>query len=183
MSRDWKPGDVVTATVKGRENVRLVAGWSKYAPRLRWCEMSPRWGDGDDDACWFFPHDVTDARPLVAIDLAQTIGGAFLPDWLRHHAAEIAKDSAGGRASVADDMCYLADQIEAVANPRPPKPEEPTGLGAVVEDADGTLWFRMSLENQTWPGEVWQEQYGEADRWSKWASIAVVRVLSEGVQS
>lgn len=65
---NWKPGDVVTATVKGRENVRLVAGWSKYVPQLRWCEMSPRWGDGDDDECWFMPSQVSDHRRLVTID-------------------------------------------------------------------------------------------------------------------
>jgi hypothetical protein len=80
----------------------------------------------------------------------------------------------------------VVDAIQAAlrefANPTPPKPEEPTGLGAVVEDAEGSLWFRMTLENQTWAGEVWQEQYGcDADRWTKWADIAAVRVLSEGV--
>ena len=61
------------------------------------------------------------------------------------------------------------------------KPDEPLGLGAVVEDAEGALWFRLTLENQTWPGEVWAERYGDADRWSKWESVSAVRVLSPGV--
>lgn len=75
----------------------------------------------------------------------------------------------------------MAAALREYANPTPPKPEEPLGLGAMVEDAKGVLWFRMTVENQTWPGEVWQEQYGDADRWSKWESVPAVRVVSEGV--
>lgn len=86
---------------------------------------------------------------------------------------------------LAPDHRLAQDNLQAAlrefANPTPLKPEEPMGLGAVVEDADGKKWFRMALENQTWPGEVWQEQYDNADRWSQWQDIAVARILSEGV--
>src|SRR5690606_604511 len=32
--------------------------------------------------------------------------------------------------------------LREFANPTPPKPDEPTGLGAVVEDANGEKWVR-----------------------------------------
>ena len=86
MSREWKPGDVVTATVNGRKNVRLVAGWSRYDPQLRWCELSPRWADGDDDECWFMPGIVTDHRPIAVIDpedreQVERFVGIYFAEW------------------------------------------------------------------------------------------------------
>lgn len=58
----------------------------------------------------------------------------------------------------------------------PPKPDEPTGLGAVVEDASGHRWVRG-------PGDG-----AYAWRWvrdglsTRFADIDVVKVLSEGVR-
>lgn len=61
------------------------------------------------------------------------------------------------------------------ANPKPPKPEEPTGLGAVVEDADGMTLVRCHQGTRPWQvlngTSVWH-----------WDAIDAVRVLSEGVQ-
>lgn len=60
----------------------------------------------------------------------------------------------------------------------PPKPEEPLGLGAVVEDIDGKRWVRTvpSLGNFNW-------RSAEADPTvEKWSAVNAVRVLSEGVQ-
>lgn len=55
----------------------------------------------------------------------------------------------------------------------PPKPPEPQGLGAVVEDADGVLWVR----HQTTGGGGWYVN-GVTRTWDR---ISAVRVLSEGV--
>jgi hypothetical protein len=172
VKREWKPGDVVTATVKGRENVRLVAGWSKYAPQLRWCEMSPRWGDGDDEECWFMPNAVTEARPLVVIDPEdrEQVDGLWA----------ILRD---GLALRSRDNMQAA--LREFANPTPPRPDEPTGLFAQVEDSDGTTWYRSAEQNS-----VWRKVYVNTD--SKryvgcdsapraYAEIDVVRVLSDGI--
>ena len=53
-----------------------------------------------------------------------------------------------------------------------PKPAEPMGLGAVVEDADGKRWLRSGSES--W----WRVDMMAA---SDWSGIAAVKVLSEGV--
>lgn len=164
---EWKPGDVVTATVKGRENVRLVAGWSKYDPRLRWCEMSPRWGDGDDDDCWFVPRDVTDARPLVVIDAedreqVERLAQAYLDKFGSGHPSQ----------AIADQM-QLA--LREFANPTRPKPDQRTQPFAVVQDSNGARWLLASDADGLAP---WN-RIG-TDVWAAWSEISAVRVLSEG---
>lgn len=60
-----------------------------------------------------------------------------------------------------------------------PKPDEPTGLGAVVEDTEGDRWVRWTCdpdpEIQPWTAA----DEGGADH--VWADLAAVKVLSEGV--
>ena len=70
-------------------------------------------------------------------------------------------------------LSLLADQIEAQT--RPPKPEEPRCLGAVVEDAEGRRWVRHSITPGSFPW-IAEGRGGEG-----WSNIAAVRVLSEGV--
>lgn len=67
--------------------------------------------------------------------------------------------------------------------PKPPKPNEPTGLGAVVEDAAGERWIKVYAfgdDDRTWAvhGCV-----GSIYDWRAYADIDAVRVLSEGAQS
>ena len=67
--------------------------------------------------------------------------------------------------------------IEAVREQtRPPKPPEPTGLGAVVEDEYGHKFIRV----QTDYSSPWI-QHGYATVLYKYEHLHVVRVLSEGV--
>lgn len=68
----------------------------------------------------------------------------------------------------------------------PPKPPEPQGLGAVVEDEHGDLWLRVDWVNP-WciakPNERQTHQQKRKpthDPHVKWADVAAVRVLSEG---
>ena len=56
----------------------------------------------------------------------------------------------------------------------PPKPPEPTGLGAVVEDEDGEAWVRYARQHSTAP---WVNGTTSVE----WEDIAAVRILSEGV--
>jgi hypothetical protein len=76
----------------------------------------------------------------------------------------------------------LIEQIETQT--KPPKPEEPTGLGAVVEDGRGVRWVRAeSAKGMTNP---WQATLHVAEpdhvRQLAYAEVDAVRVLSEGVQ-
>ena len=71
----------------------------------------------------------------------------------------------------------------------PPKPAEPQGLGAVVEDAEGWRWIRVDWTNP-WciarpnAREPYQQssELGSAthDSHVRWDKVAAVRVLSEG---
>lgn len=69
----------------------------------------------------------------------------------------------------------LQAALREFANPKPPKPEEPTGLGAVVEDTDGSLLVRVPNN----PDKPWS--CGGVTRWA-WDDIDPARVLSKGVQ-
>ncbi|MEQ7847758.1 hypothetical protein [Nocardioides kribbensis] len=164
MKREWKPGDVAWLTIHGK---------SAYLG-MRSAEMGGSWVTATPVAGVHLhgSHDVSDARLLVVIDPEDREQIERLTYLVRGH-----------RVGLGVDEDTISGALREFASPTPPKPEEPTGLGAVVEDADGKKWFRMSLENQTWPGEVWQEQYDNADRWSQWQDIAVARVLSKGVAS
>jgi hypothetical protein len=77
-------------------------------------------------------------------------------------------DADGGL--VSDKQAALRE----FANPKPPNPEEPTGLGAVVEDAEGVDWHRTRVGR-------WIAEDGLCSRGAGWGHIDVVRVLGEGV--
>lgn len=54
------------------------------------------------------------------------------------------------------------------------KPDEPKGLGAVVEDQAGCLWVRFTSKSGPW----WRNHVGENRRWE---TVAAAKVLNEGV--
>lgn len=186
-AREWRAGDVVTATVNGRPNVRLVAGWSKFNPQLRWCELSPRWADGDDDECWFMPFQVTDHRPLLVIDPRDR-------DQLE------AVITALGKASLAcmdglscQSLTCVADMVrDALLSLIPPalvpapKVDEPAGRYAVVLDRAGEEWIRDGLERDGCCAGTWwnvdRALQASPDMWrADWADVDAVEVLFAGL--
>ena len=60
--------------------------------------------------------------------------------------------------------------LREFAKPAPPKPDEPTGLGAVVEDREGRKWVRAADSIRPW--------FNDAIGWREWSDIDAV---SEGV--
>jgi len=112
-----------------------------------------------------FAHRDTDpTRPLVVIDpedraQVERLCGLFLK---------------GNDGTAIGDANDLQAALREFANPSPPKPAEPTGLGAVVENSDGGRWVRtdVAVDRPWWryPGIT-----------SGWAQVDAVRVLSEGV--
>jgi hypothetical protein len=87
----------------------------------------------------------------------------------------------GARAKFAERLLAILPAEFAV--PKPPKPEEPTGLGAVVEDDRGVRWVRTEPKNgmtNPWQATLHVAEPDEV-RSLRWAEVVAVKVLSEGV--
>jgi hypothetical protein len=112
------------------------------------------------------PLPFQDARPLVVIDPEDR----EQVERLCSHLLDI---------HWYGDTDYMQAALRKFANPTPPRPDEPMGLGAVVEDAEGVRWIRVTGGDATpWArlGNV-----GYSPGWRHWSDITAVRILSEGV--
>lgn len=74
-----------------------------------------------------------------------------------------------------------AAALREFATPAPPKPEEPQGLGAVVEDADGRRFVRWCGVSHISEADDWKAQGSLSSAVVAWSQISAVRVLSAGV--
>lgn len=159
MSREWKPGDVAVATHPIRNG--LVRGIIDTDGRFYTTDQSCV---GISSSA-FAPDNL---RPLVVIDpedLEQVeqlrvdlINSGWIPD---------------GDADALDSI------LRRVANPTPPKPEEPQGLGAVVEDEQGNLWVRT---DRAAPWSPIRGIGGHSATRRLWSEFTAVRILSPGVE-
>lgn len=173
MSKDWKPGDVALVEAGCWANrkvaLRLAEGWA---------HTNGVNVDGDGV--------VSVVRPLVVIDpedreqVERLI--LALPD-----AADWGFASANNYDH-PDDLAVVEGIFEPFqtalrefANPKPPKPEEPTGLGAVVEDSDGERWIRTSTPEDD-ADDLNKPWYRRGVR-KNWLIVDAVRIVGEGVQS
>lgn len=158
MKRDWKPGDV--AMVRSR----------KYPDEI---PDEPRILGGADGARWWGTtgflrdEDAEIVRPLVVIDPEDREQVERLLH--RYHSWKWTADIAN--ASITD----MQDALREFANPTPPKPDEPRGLYAVVEDDRAVEWVRANRSGVA----PWKCLTN--DRWFDYEDISVVHVLSEGV--
>jgi hypothetical protein len=73
----------------------------------------------------------------------------------------------------------LQTALRELANPPTQKPDEPTGLGAVVEAADGR-WVRIAIGRYGWVRGDNMLQFDERFDGTLWNDIAAVKVLSDG---
>jgi hypothetical protein len=146
--REWKPGDVAHVPGVGRALLADDGAW-----------VTQRIGKRHDAETF---GRFTSVRPLAVIDPEDREQVERLTDLLWE---------------TCDDATAQTDMQAALrefANPTP-QIEEPTGLGAVVEDEDGDHWIRGSH-----PTEPWFSPNGSQDN-GTWADINAVRVLSKGV--
>ena len=157
MSTNWKPGDVALVRLDDRDGefigLRDTHGWA-----------TNRTDRHRSHAHWTNAAYVTPVRPLVVIDPEDREQVERLYDLYASAPSDV-----GLRGHE-----FLAHALREFANPKPPKPDEPTGLGAVVEDAEGYQWVRAHgcwYRDNAWAGDA------------DYADIAAVRVLSEGVQA
>jgi hypothetical protein len=158
MSREWKPGDVAVVHSVNDEDHRAVRRGGV------WIKL--------DAEGYIIDHYAESVRPLVVIDpedreaverLADLFFAALYPEM---------KNTPGH-----DDLTAMQAALREFTNPTPPKPDEPQGLGAVVEDEHGNRWIRTDPEA---PG--WTEWDAPVTR-TPYARIAAVRILSPGVAS
>jgi hypothetical protein len=162
VTREWKPGDV--AVIGG--DVRALAvtfrsgGCHGTHPR----EVHWHREDGDWNVLTG-PRAPIDVSPLVVIapeDREQV--NALAEALCRHRFSDDAADTAVQAA------------LRALANPQPPKPDEPTGWLAAVLDSDGNRWTITGGPNN---GRKWYSP--DLNIYCEWSDIAAVKVLSEGV--
>lgn len=156
MSRKWHLGDLAVVGDKvGGEPTEWMAQ-----------RVSGGWDSLDGGIGYISDAQTKFARRLVVIDPED-----------RERVVRIA-----AAVSRAGSWCEVADMqtaLREIANPSPPKPDEPMGLGAVVEDCDGVRWVRVFCPDV---------EGGVGVRWATgavrdcWANIDAVTVLSEGVQ-
>lgn len=161
MSENWKPGDVAMVTAQPFTGMKRT--------ERAWVGPGECWHFDDGAAIHVSRADMIEsARRLVVIDPEDREATDRLVHLLVQH----------GWKPPMTDGCR--DALREFANPTPPKPEEPTGLGAVVEAVCG-----CNVEAQTFvrnervdPNDPWEALCG----WHVWPDLqTVVRVLSEGV--
>lgn len=163
MSHTWKPGDV--AMVRGDGDEDVVAIW-----------QGTQWAT--EHANYFSDFQVN-ARPLVVIDPEDREQVERLT--ADYDAAVIRMNNDPDPRDVTPAQRATAMQAALRSLIVPPKPDEPTGLGAVVEDADGDRWVRVETAE---PGDpCWFFNAREEDAaCCHYSDIAAVKVLSEGVR-
>ncbi len=119
--------------------------------------------------------DRPNAKQVVVIDFEDREQVALLQRLLwRAHGNEHAMAGDGVVRDLYIDKAQAA--LREFANPTPPKPDEPTGLGAVVEDARGKRWTRVK-DGFNWR---WRDDHlGEQTAWEHLVKREV-RVLNHG---
>jgi hypothetical protein len=153
MSREWKAGDL--ALVDYGPDVELM--------------FRAAGGGWDSPTTWADDVDVVSVRPVVVIDpedreQVERLILACPTEWMFQQDEQ----------TVAECTGLMAAALRSLLTP--PRPDEPTGLGAVVEDDKGMTWVRNP---ETADDSVpWINREGKFGSWPK---ITAVRVLSEGV--
>lgn len=170
MKREWKPGDVAVLASGGE---RVMA--ARFANRS--CDPAHdrdlHWHRTDGD----WNHLDVAARPLVVIDpedreqIERLAAALFETGWVSEKWDQLTPGAKSAWKSRAKTV--LRDLLA------PPRPPEPQGLGAVVEDAEGRRWVR-DLQGMRAGAWLYSTVGKPPHRWN-WADVAAVRVLSEGV--
>ena len=153
---DFRTGDLVVSTI-GMRALRTNAWWIY--------EDGSTTGFDGDDSRWF--------RRLVVIDPENREQVERLVGLIDRHEEATANDP--GDDVHTWEVAAMQAALREFANPAPPKPEEPKGLGAVVEDAEGRRWVRFNSAESS--RRRWTDGTGDL----QWSQVAAVRVLSEGV--
>lgn len=177
MGRDWQPGDV--AMVMGHVAIRTSFVNGEFVEGGAW--HGGRVGR-------FLEHQVDgDARPLVVIDPEDREQVERLIQAIFAALQEVkVPDVPADRAPYWSEALPSATQAALRSLAEPPRPEEPTGLGAVVFAVCGCTanrkrFVREDLTDE-WPNSPWKAGCGH----HKWADLSIRDaddILSEGLQT
>lgn len=170
--REWKPGDVALVTEYDPPLLAMV-GYREGSKLLMF-----KYADGGFDVAGRI--DIVDgeeleiaARPLVVIDPEDR-------EQIKRLADIGTRIADPRRTGLASDHAIRSLQaaLREFANPKPAKPDEPQGLGAVVEDADGTVWLSNRFDSTI----TWRTPWfsSDLDEWRDWSAIEVARILNDG---
>lgn len=97
--------------------------------------------------------------------VSETVGN---PDW-----ELIASMIGSGHEHCTRSACCLSMVADSIREQN--KPTEPTNLGAVVEEADGSRWVFVDGSGEN--------RWANRDSLAQYRNLDVVRVLSEGVSA
>ena len=160
MSAVSKPGDVAIIAIKGGD--RLVIG---LRDTHGWAHLREYDSEVVSHSVWTNASQVTVVWPLVVIDPDDVKQVARLVD------AVLANGYKYDGSLSADMAAALRSLIE------PPKPDEPTGLGAVVLGSDGNLW----VAGPGVPGgKRWEPEDGGESRYYR--DVPAISEMSVGVE-
>lgn len=168
MKREWKPGDVALIEAGCHANLK-VAIRTGVPSNMGWAYSDTHNGLSTQNWTADTHGTISVIRPLVVIDPEDRAQVERL-------ANELARIQ-GERDHMAVWHTDLADALREFANPTPPRPDEPQGRGAVIEDASGFPYTRFSKSESCNEGD-WINEDGHR---RQWRDISAVRVLSEGV--
>jgi hypothetical protein len=159
----WKSGDVAMVTFTSGQEGLAVYGISDTGRRFDHC-----WRFGLGAFEWHDSDNITTARPLVVIDPEDR-------EQVERLESDLAERCGWSRLSSDARADALQAALREFATPTPPRPDEPQGLGAVVEDAEGVRWVRTDPAAPAWT------QWDAPVRRYTWSYVKAVRVLSAGV--
>lgn len=163
----WKPGDVIIHPdgLRGMVVTRGTVCKTHGNGNL----LHVHYQDGDWDG-----HVIDEARLLVVLDPED-----------REQVERLALGYITDRGLIPPDPAITSSMqaaLRELANPTPPKPDEPQGLGAVVEDADGFTWVRTHATGYPWHANLHPDD-PNSTAVRKWEQVEAVRVLSEGIEA
>lgn len=160
---DWKPGDLALATVRGVPDVLVTYRGDQYG--WPWQRIA--------DENVLKASEVTDVRPAKAVPADAVVielDDGFLAGWSE---LLVSLRMLRERGDLRLTLDSLIRQIEAQLPP--PRPEEPTGLGAVVEAMAYTDEVRNFVRREG--VRPWVDATGSGHEWPE---LREVIVRSEG---
>lgn len=171
--REWQPGDVARVTYSGVDQIALVRPRQEaLGERLEFAYVSRGYDMVDD------PDVSGSARPLVAIDPEDREQVERLVNLVDDCFNDVRVDGTG---PTAVDLAQIRLR-EFVT----PKPDEPKSYLAVIQVADGRRYWRWSAgdAHTGWPWRLLGAVHAdtEHDGNFRWDDLAVVEVVSEGVE-
>lgn len=164
-AREWKPGDVILVNGE-RGLVQRLSSGSLYVELAEYGKNSGRNLDTIVDR---------DIRPLVVLDPEDREQVERL--------VTLWSEAFDDVPPVPVEVDFMQAALREFVDPKPPRPEEPTGLGAVVEDEAGEKHVRAGITHGGTMHDCWRQVTGrDIGYWQRWDRLNVVRVLHEGVQ-